>query len=220
MVLTGIPAFHHHNPTCKFDLFYIDGGHTYTHAMKDMLNCAHLARSGNSNLQRQEGQQLEGREGSLVLMDDLTPWVYWGVGPDRAWREAIETGLIHLVGYFRETLQGEVEVLSGGDRGVVGGEGGWMGGRERGVEEGKWVEMSEEAYRELVTEYQRRREAFQGSDENAEILKVWALGRCTCSRRTSPPSPPVPPPPLSLCIPPIFAGSGWEPLTRKDDPAK
>jgi len=151
MVLTGIPAFHHHNPTCKFDLFYIDGGHTYTHAMKDMLNCAHLARSANSNLQRQEGQQLEGREGSLVLMDDLTPWVYWGVGPDRAWREAIETGLIHLVGYFRETLQGEVGVLSGGDKGVVGGEWGWMGERKRGAEEGKW------GYRERRKEREKKR---------------------------------------------------------------
>ena len=84
-------------------------------------------------------------------MDDLTPWVYWGVGPDQAWRDAAKSGLIEVLGYFREA------------------------GREG--REGEWVEMTAEEYELLVGDYTRRRAAFQGPDEEAEILKVWSLGR-------------------------------------------
>ena len=84
-------------------------------------------------------------------MDDLTPWVYWGVGPDQAWRDAAKSGLIEVLGYFREA------------------------GREG--REGEWVEMTAEEYELLVRDYTRRRAAFQGPDEEAEILKVWSLGR-------------------------------------------
>jgi hypothetical protein len=99
--LTAVPAFHRHNPGRKFDLFYIDGGHTYRHAITDILNCRHLSNyllCPPTNSTPSAGPQAGGRDGrecgsgALVLMDDLTPWVYWGVGPDQAWREAVSSG--------------------------------------------------------------------------------------------------------------------------------
>jgi len=96
--LTAVPAFHRHNPGRKFDLFYIDGGHTYGHAIADVLNCRHLASHllcpsiNSASLWAGGGDGRECGGGALVLMDDLTPWVYWGVGPDQAWREAVSSG--------------------------------------------------------------------------------------------------------------------------------
>ena len=107
-----------------------------------------------------------------MLMDDLTPWVYWGVGPDQAWSEALETKLIEVAGYFREALEGDVAATDGR---VGAGETSGAGSVDE--VDGRWVEMTEEEYRGVVAEYTRRREAFQGSDEHAEIIKVWALGR-------------------------------------------
>jgi len=33
-------------------------------------------------------------------MDDLTPWLAWGVGPAKAWYEAVDDGLIEPFEYF------------------------------------------------------------------------------------------------------------------------
>ena len=160
--LVGVPAFHKHNPTRTFDLFYIDGGHTYVHAKTDMINCARIAR------QRRRHAGEKGGGGALILMDDLTPWVYWGVGPDRAWHEAIESRMIEHVAYFREILEEDAagkEIRQSAGDGVS------------GLGRGKWVDMSNDQYRALVANYTARRNAFNGSDEEAEIIKVWALAR-------------------------------------------
>jgi len=86
--LAGVPAFHRHNPARSFDLFYIDGGHTYRHAISDIRNCHQLSRpsaqpSPSASPQAGGGDGAGGVAGALVLIDDLTPWVYWGVGPDK-----------------------------------------------------------------------------------------------------------------------------------------
>ena len=44
--LQGLPELRRHNPSKTFDLFYVDGGHSYMHAMTDTQNCARLASAG------------------------------------------------------------------------------------------------------------------------------------------------------------------------------
>jgi hypothetical protein len=122
-------------------------------------------------------------------MDDLTPWVYWGVGPARAWQEALDTGLINHVAYFREPLtrdnltrddladtrQSQAPRPSNLARLL-------HIHRDRqppqadGLEH-NWVEMSPEEYQSLVEYFLARRQTFQGSDEEMEVIKIWALGR-------------------------------------------
>ena len=63
-----------------FDLVFIDGGHDYATAMADLRNMRSLVVPG-----------------TFVVMDDLTPWKPWGVGPTTAWREACATGLVQQV---------------------------------------------------------------------------------------------------------------------------
>lgn len=72
-----VPAYAAAHPDASFDLVYIDGGHDYEVAKADVANCAALS-----------GPR------SLVLMDDLEPGRDYGVGPVRAWREAIADGLL------------------------------------------------------------------------------------------------------------------------------
>lgn len=73
----SVPWFHQNQPELRFDLIFVDGGHEYEEASVDLKNMAMFAHTG-----------------TLVVMDDLTPWKKWGVGPDQAWREAQDNGLI------------------------------------------------------------------------------------------------------------------------------
>ena len=66
-----------------FDLVFVDGGHEYEIATADILNSCRLARPGG-----------------IIVVDDLTPWHPWGVGPSQAWEEAIGNGLIEPVESF------------------------------------------------------------------------------------------------------------------------
>jgi predicted O-methyltransferase YrrM len=55
-----------------FDLLLIDGGHDYAVAAADLRNARSLAAAN-----------------TLVLMDDIVPWLPWGQGPTRVWQEAV-----------------------------------------------------------------------------------------------------------------------------------
>ena len=58
-------------------MVFIDGGHEYVEARADIWNMRAMSHPG-----------------TRVVVDDLTPWLWWGEGPTRAWTEAISQGLI------------------------------------------------------------------------------------------------------------------------------
>jgi predicted O-methyltransferase YrrM len=72
-----VPQFHARHPGLVFDLIFIDGGHPYDAAMADLCNMRCLAHAG-----------------TVLVMDDITPWNPHGVGPAAAWADALRDGLI------------------------------------------------------------------------------------------------------------------------------
>lgn len=82
-----VPEFINNNPNTKFDLIFIDGGHEYTTAINDIINCKNLAHSN-----------------TIVIMDD-TIFVNkefvanWNIGPTRAWTDAINSKYIISKGH-------------------------------------------------------------------------------------------------------------------------
>ena len=72
-----VPAFKKENPDFDFDLAFVDGGHSYEIAAMDIKNMKELST-----------------EKTIVVIDDLTPWLPWGKGPAQAWQEAIESRMI------------------------------------------------------------------------------------------------------------------------------
>lgn len=73
----SIPKFCKKNPKIRFDLIFIDGGHDYKTAQSDLINMKKLSTKE-----------------TIVIMDDITPWLNWGKGPSRAWLELIKKGVI------------------------------------------------------------------------------------------------------------------------------
>jgi predicted O-methyltransferase YrrM len=76
-----VPIFAQNNDI-KFDIIFIDGGHSYEVAYADLMNCRKLA---NKN--------------TIIIMDDIiqnnTSFIdYWTVGPSRAWNELIQNKLL------------------------------------------------------------------------------------------------------------------------------
>jgi predicted O-methyltransferase YrrM len=67
--------------TVKYDLIFIDGGHTYDIARSDLLNCKRFAHKD-----------------TIVLMDDTIYTRGWEkeytVGPTKAWLEGIKNNII------------------------------------------------------------------------------------------------------------------------------
>lgn len=71
-----VPAYAREHPDRRFDLVFIDGGHSYEVATADVTNGARLG------------------DRPLVVIDDMVPAHEWGVGPVRAWTEAVERRLV------------------------------------------------------------------------------------------------------------------------------
>lgn len=72
-----LPAYARTHPGKKVDVVFIDGGHDYAVAKADLLNF-----------------QAMSHDRTIVIMDDITPWWYWGRGPTAVWQEALQAGLI------------------------------------------------------------------------------------------------------------------------------
>ena len=82
--LDTIPKYSENNDK-KFDLIFIDGGHHYDIAKKDLENCKKLAN-----------------ENSIVIIDDTMTdpkWVRtWNKGPTQAWKYGKDTKLVEELG--------------------------------------------------------------------------------------------------------------------------
>ena len=81
----SVPSYRTQHPEVSFDIVFIDGGHEYEQAREDISNMRGMSHPGTS-----------------VVVDDLTPWLWWGEGPTRAWTEAISQGLIAPVEIFKD----------------------------------------------------------------------------------------------------------------------
>ncbi|WP_158102398.1 class I SAM-dependent methyltransferase [Streptomyces africanus] len=84
---TALPKFIAEHGESLFDLAFVDGGHEYDAVKSDIDYCRVLCRPG-----------------SLIVVDDLTPWVPWGTGPTRAWTEVLETGDIKQEKIYRDGI--------------------------------------------------------------------------------------------------------------------
>jgi predicted O-methyltransferase YrrM len=72
-----VPRFARERLGYQFDLIFIDGGHEYTTTAADLRHASRLSGSR-----------------TVVVVDDLLPWVSYGAGPACAWYEAVATGLM------------------------------------------------------------------------------------------------------------------------------
>jgi predicted O-methyltransferase YrrM len=82
---TTVPDFAHREHGFRFDLIFIDGGHAYGSVYADLVNA-----------------RLVSSERTVVVVDDLLPWLSYGVGPACAWYEAVATGVLRQDALFKD----------------------------------------------------------------------------------------------------------------------
>lgn len=80
-----IPAFVKANPELRFDVIFVDGDHTLEGARADLADLRALATAD-----------------TVLVMDDIMPWRWYGEGPTAAWQEAVEAGSILHTTYYRD----------------------------------------------------------------------------------------------------------------------
>ncbi|WP_237341626.1 class I SAM-dependent methyltransferase [Williamsia soli] len=85
--LETVPRFGDSEPDHRFDLIFIDGGHTYDIARADITNMRRLAH-----------------EKTVLIFDDLLPHKPWGEGPIRAWQWAIDSGTVVQTGLYQDGI--------------------------------------------------------------------------------------------------------------------
>lgn len=77
--------YYENNKDEKFDIIFIDGNHSYPIARSDIINSFLLSHKD-----------------TILVMDDIIKtetWIKtWNVGPNRAWKEFINSGFIKEVG--------------------------------------------------------------------------------------------------------------------------
>ncbi|MGA9871699.1 MAG: class I SAM-dependent methyltransferase [Rhodococcus sp. (in: high G+C Gram-positive bacteria)] len=73
------------NPEMRFDVIFVDGDHSLEGARSDLADLRALATSD-----------------TVVIMDDITPWRWFGEGPTAAWQEAVDSGLVVHSSYFQD----------------------------------------------------------------------------------------------------------------------
>lgn len=83
-----IAAFAREYPETTFDVIFVDGDHSLEGARSDLADLRALAHPN-----------------SVVVMDDITPWLWFGEGPTRAWKDAVDAGFIVHEGYFRDGVK-------------------------------------------------------------------------------------------------------------------
>jgi predicted O-methyltransferase YrrM len=76
-----VPEFIKEHPDLKFDLIFIDGGHLYDIATKDIMNCKELAHSD-----------------TVVIMDDVVhdSSAEYCTGPTQAWIDAASKNIVTI----------------------------------------------------------------------------------------------------------------------------
>ncbi|MGZ3145569.1 O-methyltransferase [Lentzea chajnantorensis] len=82
-----VPAFQMPPSSEGFDLVFIDGGHDYPCAKADIANARRLAKPG-----------------ATIVVDDLTPWFKWGIGPTTAWDEAVRNDVVTPLEYMSDSV--------------------------------------------------------------------------------------------------------------------
>ena len=85
--LETVPKYINKNNNKKFDLIFIDGGHTYEIAKKDLINCKNLAHPQ-----------------TIIIMDDTIYIKQWlscfTIEPTNVWLEHIHNNFIIPIGHI------------------------------------------------------------------------------------------------------------------------